>query len=122
MNSDANALPPIVAQGLPAGMIVAGVLSLERQLRDNAFLRLAGDASYAIYLVHVPVLAMVGSMLFGHVEPGFSASLILVASGVLVGVLVHVVIERPMMRDIQNVLRRIEHRHRVRPEAASQKA
>jgi exopolysaccharide production protein ExoZ len=105
-NSGTFQAPRIIAQGLPAAMIVSGALSLERYLRDNAAINLAGDASYAIYLVHLPVVLGVASLLNGHIQPGIGAALILIASGIMIGVLVHVLIERPVMRDIQKLLYR----------------
>lgn len=48
-------VPRIVGWGIPAAMIVAGAVLGEKnaEVRDVAYLRLLGDASYSLYLTHV---------------------------------------------------------------------
>lgn len=44
--------------GLPSAGILFGTLSLERLTPNYGLLRGLGDASYAIYLVHVPIMSL----------------------------------------------------------------
>lgn len=59
-------------------------------------LKLLGDASYAIYLVHVPALSL-GCKLLGQV-PALLAFGLLVPISVTTGILVHLYLERPLLR------------------------
>jgi exopolysaccharide production protein ExoZ len=84
--------------------LVAGALAFEPMLRARRpkVMELLGDASYAIYLFHTLVLAMV--MWQGRKLPleGWPQFLTLMALGcglsTLVGVAVHLWVEKPMLR------------------------
>lgn len=87
--------------GVPALLLVAGAVSVERHgtVPDLWPLRVIGDASYSLYLVHglaisatVRVLAAVGLDAPGLV---FAAS---IAAGVAAGLLAFHLAERPMMK------------------------
>lgn len=90
---------PIVL-GIPAALLVIGVLSLERQVgvereRVTAFL---GDASYSIYLWHalgISVTAAVGRVLGLPVALTFAVAIV---AGIVGGVLSYLIVERPLMR------------------------
>lgn len=81
--------------------IVIGLAALERHGRLAAP-RLAealGDASYAIYLVHLPALALGGRALAG-LAPGMDPALAAVALGtgaLGAGILAHLLVERPLL-------------------------
>jgi exopolysaccharide production protein ExoZ len=94
LNFDA---PRIVAQGLPAAMFVAGSLRLEswfRKLSPRGLLQL-GDASYSLYLVHVPVLLIVAPLL-GGVGFGMGAALA-TAACTAVAIAAYQLLERPLL-------------------------
>ena len=54
----------ILVYGIPSVMILAGAIELERaqRIRVPRFMVLLGDASYSIYLVHLPVLLVMGKV------------------------------------------------------------
>jgi exopolysaccharide production protein ExoZ len=66
-----------------------------------AWLVLVGNASYAIYLVHLPVLSLlakIGSRLGGPWgAPPFVSLVVLVGLAVIAGVLVHLIVEKPLL-------------------------
>lgn len=94
--------------GVPAAMVVAGALVLERArpVPRVAALALLGDASYSLYLVHGMVLSAVGQV-FVRLAPSLplSGPALYIACGVtavgaamVISVLVHLWVERPLLR------------------------
>jgi exopolysaccharide production protein ExoZ len=98
-------LPRIVWAGIPAMMIVAGVVHADAA-KDQQPMRLPmllGDASYSIYLSHVivlPVLATAwtsaGLGVAGLQAPAFLA--LALAASALAGAALYGAVERPLMR------------------------
>jgi len=106
-------LPRIVWAGIPALMIVAGVVYADgaKERRPMRLPMLLGDASYSIYLSHVivlPVLAKAwtaaGLGVAGMQGPAFLV-LALVASA-LAGAVLYAAVERPLMRHFAGRRRR----------------
>ena len=85
-----------VLWGVPASLVVAGGLGIEAagQLPAVPWLRTLGDSSYSLYLSHAAVLSLVLSV----VEP--LAPVLAIPSAalmcVIVGLLIHRLVERPM--------------------------
>ena len=81
--------------GGPAAMIVYGALSLEPLLDSEAFAMplFIGDASYSIYLFH---------LLTVHRVPWYAG----LVGGLLLGVLAHLGIEKPIVRTVRQFKRR----------------
>ena len=83
--------------GLPATLIVAGALGLERTLGarlPHALTRL-GDASYAVYLCHFPTVALVATLLSPLTGALFVAAAI--AASLAAGLAFHRFVERPVI-------------------------
>jgi len=80
--------------GVPAAMIVYGTLSLEPLLNSQAFAvpLFIGDASYSIYLFH---------LLTVYRLPWLAG----LVGGLLIGVLAHLLIEKPMVRAVRDFKR-----------------
>ena len=89
-------MPRFVSYGVPATLILVGILAEERSARMPRLrrLKLLGDASYSIYLWHLFVVALVFRV-FGVSPPAFALA---VAGGVVMGLLSYRIIERPAMR------------------------
>jgi exopolysaccharide production protein ExoZ len=93
--------------GLPAGAIVAGAVICERQVRGRVadLFAKGGDASYTMYLTHSVAMAQVAALWLAVKGPG--EPFLVVAAGLLaalaVGLLVHRVIERPILRDLKRL-------------------
>ncbi len=91
--------------GVATTVVFAGVLAFEaRGGRASRFLLLLGDASYAIYLVHVPIIYLMRDSVVSFTEAAGLGPFALMASGVIMivvatgaGVLVHKLIEKPML-------------------------
>lgn len=93
MSPEPSTLSRISAHGLPAAMIVGGVLSLEveRPVPQITAFALLGNASYSIYLWHAFVVGVV-YRLFGAAPPIFVLAMF---GGVGVGLLSFQYLERP---------------------------
>ncbi len=96
--------------GAAATLIVIGLA--QGDLPTASWLTFLGDASYAIYLVHLPAMKIVGLALILTGVPGLLpplATLILVLAVVIaIGAGVHLLVEKPLMRALTN-----HHRARV---------
>lgn len=86
----------VIGYGLPAAMIVLGVLALEwrRRLAKAPIFALLGDASYSIYLWHLFAVT-VAYRLMDATPLAFAAA---VLGGVAIGLASYIAIERPAMR------------------------
>jgi exopolysaccharide production protein ExoZ len=90
------------AVGLPMALLVYASLGLERRgLLAPRWLRAQGDASYALYLWHVPVLGAIGLALhFAHLH-GTPARLVIVLGGYALAIAASFAayrwIERPLL-------------------------
>ncbi|MFC0242359.1 acyltransferase family protein [Rhodopseudomonas telluris] len=89
--------------GVGAALTIAGAAALERGSGFTAppFVRLLGDASYAIYLVHYPVVS-VASKAFTHLQrqvpiPDWLIFSFVIGAAAGAGLAFHIVIERPLM-------------------------
>ncbi|MEP9354264.1 acyltransferase [Xanthobacter sp. KR7-65] len=94
--------------GVPAAMVVAGALVLERArpVPRVGILALLGDASYALYLVHGMVLSAMGQV-FVRLAPALPLSgtalylvcgVAAVGAALVVSIIVHLTVERPLLR------------------------
>ena len=93
----------VAGPGLVAALLVYGAVGVEvrRAATAPAFLQRLGDASYSLYLVHVPALTLLAAVLAGRVPSGGVAHavvLLLVAAYVLAAAfLCHRLVERPLL-------------------------
>ena len=87
--------------GLPAAIIVASLLSVERQIPKLPFLIRMGDASYSIYLFHLGALGLVAAVAGFYPMPPVVVLLAGLVSAALVGLSIHHYLEMP----INNVLK-----------------
>ena len=93
----------IVAYGVASGLLVHGIANLELQgrVRVPRPLERLGDASYSIYLAHGPAMAF-AAILLSRFDVTRSLSpvpstLVLVAVGLIVGIVFHLFVERPLL-------------------------
>jgi peptidoglycan/LPS O-acetylase OafA/YrhL len=89
----------LVALAMACGLVPVVRAEKAGRLRVPSWLVVLGDASYAVYLVHLPVMSATGRVLgrSGFAEPLIGMA-ILAAAGVAVGVGYHFQIEKPAMR------------------------
>jgi peptidoglycan/LPS O-acetylase OafA/YrhL len=93
--------------GLPALAIVAGAVSLERHVAGAIprWLLALGDASYSIYLTHGFIVPVIGLVFIAFHWTGVLAEALAIvaclAAGSIVGWLVYLVVERPMMHSLK---------------------
>jgi exopolysaccharide production protein ExoZ len=98
-------LPYLFLQnGLCAALIMVGAIAAERsfRIRDIAWLRLLGDASYSIYLTHALTLFVARRLFLRLPLEGVlqfaSFAILAAAASLLVGFAVYFKVERPMTR------------------------
>lgn len=107
-----------LAYGVGAALAIAGLAAAEAggRLRAPSWFVFLGDASYSIYLVHGPVLAVVTmiSLRLGAPShlPAWVMLVVLWIAGTSAGILAHLLIERPL-------LARMRRRSPLRRQAAS---
>ena len=94
--------PLLVPMGLASLLVVLGSVEAERQglIRLPAVSGVLGDASYALYLVHLPVI-VAGGKLAQAVAPGTQPeilALMLYGSSVGIALLFYRFVEQPMLR------------------------
>jgi exopolysaccharide production protein ExoZ len=95
--------------GAPSILVVVGALMLERNGRSTSRLQLLGDASYSIYLTHFFV-TQAAKKLFSFVEPSVPMAILFMLAAfvgaAIVGVLVHLWVERPATEAVRRLLKR----------------
>ena len=107
LNDPWNGLRRAAVWGLPSALLVFGVVRMERTDRAPGRLSRAaafmGDASYSIYLVHVLVIRALGRLFeSGMVAlPGDAVVGLTVVASLAAGAVVHVWIERPMLKPMR---------------------
>lgn len=97
-----------LAYGIAAAFVITGLSTLELQKRltmPQALVTLGG-ASYLLYLVHVPALLILGSS-ERHLHllrflPAWLLATIFIIITIIGAVLMHLIIEKPMLRAIRN--------------------
>lgn len=94
----------VITMGIGSVLIVAGALAWETGRGAGALMRFAGrlgDSSYALYLIHIIVIAMVVRLAdaggWEDVLPAWLIALILLPMLVAIGEGVHRTIERPVL-------------------------
>lgn len=96
--------------GIGAMLAITGVANLEMQgkLRSGRFWSMLGDASYAIYLVHVVTLPILTKIILVSdaykMMPAAVALLVLVGLSTLAGILAHFWIEKALGRLIKKTI------------------
>jgi exopolysaccharide production protein ExoZ len=91
-------MPRTLSYGIPAALLVAGVVGLERSFRHPALapLTILGSASYALYLFHYPLAYLAVPIL----RDSFSFSIgffILTVCSFAIGLAAHLWLERPLL-------------------------
>ena len=86
--------------GISSALAVWGLAAAERAggLRAGRFLVLIGSASYAIYLIHLPLLIGAGSFVAVKLLPVWIGVGALAALGMAGGLFFHVTVEKPLLR------------------------
>ncbi len=95
--------------GPPFALILLGAALTDRRRRWSPprWCALLGEASYAIYLVHSPVisaLAQVNRVLarHGHVMEPHLLYITIALASIFAGVIAHILVERPLLRTIRH--------------------
>lgn len=97
--------------GVPFSLIVLGAVLLERKekLILPRWMVLMGDASYSIYLIHNPLVSLTSRLvarLHGYASWGLGMFVGIISS-VIVGVLYHLLVEKPLIRFFRQRLKRM---------------
>ena len=95
----------LLTRGVPAALLFAFILLSESKIRWPRAIVVLGDASYSIYLVHIPVLYTVAPRAMGKLSrlgyPSVAvegAAIAAIGACVVAGLLCHFVLEKPLTR------------------------
>jgi peptidoglycan/LPS O-acetylase OafA/YrhL len=91
----------LVQFGIGSAFLLYGVLAAESKWRVPRWAVLIGDASYSIYLVHLTTFIIFRRLTEGLAQGPLMHTLWLcaiVAAGIVPGVLLHLFVEKPMLR------------------------
>jgi exopolysaccharide production protein ExoZ len=110
----------LVTLCIPAAMILVGAVGLDRAGRMPTWRvpKAIGDASYAIYMIHplmLSAMVQVWRRLGGAAAPGWSFVMLSLVACSVVGLAVHLAVEKPMTEALQRRLKL--GRHKSRPVA-----
>lgn len=101
----ADHMQRVLIFGAPMAAIAYGAVALEAAPRPRIaprWLRQVGDASYALYLLHVPTFLVVGKAVTTILAPGAATNAVLIAAyaatGLAVAFLAHEFVEKPLLR------------------------
>jgi len=99
---DYNRALRTILYGLAAVAIICGTVSLESQnkIRPPSFLVFFGNASYAIYLVHITAMSAASLIIkkLGLTDlPVLSLAIFAFMSALFIGSFVHILVEKPIM-------------------------
>lgn len=98
------------AYGLSGAAVIAGLAALDEmgRIRTPKLLVVLGDASYSIYLIHILAMSVAAKVLsvagLGAVLPLWLSTVIIASGGVVAGVIVHFVFEKPAIRLVRTRL------------------
>lgn len=96
-----------ISFGIPAGLLLYGLVSLEKKIgvKFPMFLQRLGDSSYSLYLSHVLVISVGGRLWlaggFNQWPINFLLITVVLILALLVGWLIHVLIEKPLISFLQ---------------------
>jgi exopolysaccharide production protein ExoZ len=100
-------LPDIIGAGLPAVAIVAGALALEKRTSEWAIPKLLGDASYSLYLFHIPFISVLYTVFRRLPLTGWVQFLALMACALVGSAVLSVVIYRYLEKPLTRALNRL---------------
>jgi exopolysaccharide production protein ExoZ len=96
-------LPRVVGFGVPAALVVLGLLAFEDRIaaRPIGWLKRLGDASYSLYLVHEILLKLLDPILLPSALPIAVQAAIYFAGSIAIGLTCHAFVEEPLTRAVK---------------------
>ena len=99
----------VITWGVPGALLVIGFLAFDNEKWfSNRFVALGGDASFAIYMTHLGVIQLIFyyGNLFNYPMGTHPIAFIVMTIPIiaLFGVVVHVTLERPILRRLRKVI------------------
>ncbi len=100
----------VIAYGLPAALLVVGSVWLEqeRPVTVPSVLKFLGDASFSLYLVHLPLLSLAIKLVAGlrvtTVVGSYGAMLFCILLTLFGGIIFHIMVERPLQKILSQTI------------------
>lgn len=109
--------PRMLYAGVPAALILAGLVQMEPSVWNLPLLGLIGDASYSLYLSHAFVIDLVEELAPFDRVPALTA--VAFAASVAVGILVYVFLEKPLLNMARSAFMKKRHAVNLEPSASA---
>jgi len=104
LSDSSQSMPRILAFGVPAFLVVAGCIAIERAGKWHRIrpMEMIGDASYSLYLLHGQVIALIEKTPLGHSQ--WLKLPVVIALSIAVAILSYRFFELPMGRVLRKYL------------------
>jgi exopolysaccharide production protein ExoZ len=91
-------LPRVIGFGIPAVIVFSSFLSAESRMPRIGVLKIIGDSSYAIYLVHLFTLGSARLFWLRFFEINYAFLVFAMIVTIVIGIMLHIGFERPVTR------------------------
>lgn len=93
----------VFVRGLPNALIFCGVILYGNNIRWPRILKFSGDASYSIYLVHIPIIYGLLPRIMYIVGEGWESVFLAVSIyiSLAIGVLYYIIVEKPLRKSLE---------------------
>ncbi len=98
----------VIALGIPSGVFIYSILHLEHLFQKADFVRLLGDSTYSIYLIHpilIEAIYFIGLRYLALESSNLYLVVISFFLCLIAGIIVHLYIEKPSIRWVRKLCR-----------------
>ncbi|UAW07790.1 acyltransferase [Psychrobacillus phage PVJ1] len=97
----------VLAYGIPSAILILGLarFDIAKERKPYSLLVLLGDASYSIYLIHLPLANILnrGLSFTSGITQAYIFEFTIIIFTIFAGVIFHVLIEKPLLKYLRNL-------------------